>query len=109
MRHSSHLSCLELQKEVRASWNILLCLSTYWFDLGWWGALRATLVCSFFHRYFQNCATNWGQLSQWMTWGTPVLGNTFLKNRLAVSLAVMVLEQGTRMASLVRLHTKFMV
>ncbi len=41
----------------------------------------------------------------------PVLGKTFLKFSLAVSLAasVMVFEQGTRMASLVRLQMKFTV
>jgi hypothetical protein len=44
-----------------------------------------------------------------MTWGNPVLGKTCLKYSLAVSLAVMVFEHGTRIASLVRLQMKFMV
>ena len=44
-----------------------------------------------------------------MTWDSLVLGNTCLKYSLAVSLAVIVLEQGTRIASLVRLQMKFMV
>jgi hypothetical protein len=44
-----------------------------------------------------------------MTWDNPVLGKTCLKYSLAVSLAVMVFEHGTRIASLVRLQMKFMV
>ena len=46
-----------------------------------------------------------------MTRDSPVLGKTFLKYSLAVSLAVMVFEHhdGTRIASLVRLQMKFMV
>ena len=67
------------------------------------------MVCNFFHRYLQNWAMNWGPQSLCMTWDSLVLGKTCLKYSLAVSLAVIVLEQGTRIASHVRLQMKFMV
>ncbi len=67
------------------------------------------MVCNFFHRYFQNWVMNCGPQSLWMTCDSSALGKKCLKYSWAVSLAVMVFKQGTKIASLVRLHMKFLV